>query len=118
MAPDASRYVAGDSLRWGLLLRDSVGAVFVGYIFAVVDVVSAFYGAIETGLRGLSSWLSELVTAVVTVPLPGMRRAFGEAAGSLESFGIAGYVVAIGIVVITLLVFSETLVYLARWRWG
>ncbi len=112
---DASRYVAGESIRWGSLIRDSVGALLLGYWLNVAEVVSAVIGAITTSISGIGSWLSELVRSLVLLPLPGMERAFATAGASLETFGIAGYIVGLAIVVVTLVVIAELLLMAMGW---
>lgn len=113
MSNIASRYVDDDGVEWLELVRDSVGTVVLFWFLRVAEVVDYYVGVIEKAIKLFAWWLEDLVEALVLLPLPGMRRAMESAASSVETYGLAAYIVAIALLAVTILVFIETVVRVA-----
>lgn len=107
-------YVDG-GIQWGRLVQHSVGSIILSWVFLAGDWIGFVGGAVSTAIGSLGTWLEELIYQIVTLPSDGMVASWQTAAEFIGSFGLAGYVVAVILVVLTLEVAVSTLGNYVGW---
>jgi len=115
MAPDGEDYVNDGWLQWRSLVYDSAAAIVLSWIFLAADWVGFVLGAVETAISNAGSWLESLIYETVTLPSEGMIEAWQTAAEFIGNFGIAGYVLAVVLAVVTIQLAVSTLSSYAGW---
>jgi hypothetical protein len=97
-----ARYVSGTNIQWGRLLRTIFGAGVVAWFSGVASVILGFADIPLALLSGLASFGGEVVTVVVGLPVVVVRAGFGAAVPFVLNAGPAGFLVAVGISLVTL----------------
>ncbi|WP_436931677.1 hypothetical protein [Halosimplex halobium] len=99
---DPSEYVDGVRIRWRRVATTLLGATLLAYF---QGAVATLLSAVNIPLRllgGLGEFLGQLVALVAGFPAVVIRSGWAGAAEFVLEAGIAGYVFAIGLVLLTL----------------
>jgi len=94
----------GTRIRFGRVAEVGVGAVIAALFTGTVSVVLGLADIPLALLGGLTDFLASVVAIVAGLPSVIVSRGFAAAVPFVLEAGIAGYVVAIAIVLVTLYV--------------
>jgi len=97
----ASDYVSGASIQWGRLGLSLVGATILAYFRGIVEAFLSLADIPIALLSGLADFAGELVTLVAGFPAVIVRGSWRGAIEYVTSAGIAGYVLAIAVVLLS-----------------
>jgi hypothetical protein len=90
--------------KWGKLLRTFFGVSVLAWFSGVVSVVLNLADIPIELLSGLAEFLGQVVFVVSRFPVLFIRSGFQEALPFVQEAGIAGYIAAVSIVLVTLYV--------------
>lgn len=96
----------GIGINWSRVTEVGVGTVFGAIFTGVVSIILGLADIPLALLGGLSDFLGTVVEVVAGLPALIMRGAWAETIPFILEAGIAGYVVAISIVLLTMYVVS------------
>jgi hypothetical protein len=101
---DLSQFLTdgGTRIRFGRVAEVGVGTVFGALFTGVASVVLGLADVPIALLGGLSGFLGDVIGVIAGLPAVVIASGFEAAVPFVLEAGIAGYVVAVGIVLVTL----------------
>ena len=108
---DLSQFLTdgGTRIRWSRVSEVGVGGVLGAIFTGVASVILGIADVPIALLGGLSSFAGELLAIVAGLPAVIVSSGFRGAVPFVLEAGIAGYVVAIAIVLVTLYIVEEVI---------
>lgn len=96
-------------IQWGNLLRTVFGGAILAWFSGIVSIILGIADIPIALIAGLGNFLGEVVTVMVRLPAVIIRSGFSAAVPFVLGSGLAGFAVAVGIVLLTVFVASEVL---------
>lgn len=100
-----SAFLDGYRIRWRRLGLTVIGASILAYFEGVVRVILAVFEFLLAFPRGFASFAAAVIGVVIGLPGVILDRGFAAAVPFVLDAGVAGFVVAISIVLATIYVF-------------
>lgn len=107
MSLDPRVFLSGYSINWSYLGSVLIGGTILAYFEGIARVVLAFANLLLSVPRGLASFFSDVVELVVGFPAVIVDRGWQAAIPFVQDAGIAGFIVALGIVLATFYVVAR-----------
>lgn len=99
----------GYTINWSYLGATVIGGTILAYFEGVARVVLAFANLLLSAPRGLASFFGDVIELVVGFPAVIVDRGWQAAIPFVQDAGIAGFVVAVAIVLATFYVVARVI---------
>lgn len=100
-------FITDSGIQWRNLLGTVFGGAVLAYFSGLASIILGIFDIPIALLSGLASFAGDVVTVVAGLPSVIVESGFAAAVPFVVDSGPAGFIVAVGIVLVTLYVVAE-----------